>query len=1233
MKTKTLFSKALAAVLALLMLVGILPTVAFAAEDEESGIASQAVETEDVIRLPITIRDANRDGLFFENTQYGRALGDVQVTLGKDGVPQYTEDAIKKLAQKILSMDSSDYGYNSTDAQKPYQALTGLILELSKGENWRKSYNGNSWVDSWNRRTATANRNWNWNPEKERVEKLENAQTVSAVADWMLRHAFVDGSFTYQGDSYPYTATYNGYENLVLQPGIYNDTACYYYNSAESTVFDYADSAANSVGEIYNGGSNTVYHGGWFPLDHMGERTNPNAAPFDVSHNYHTTTQGSGQFVYHKEDNLFFAFTGDDDVYLYINGKLVIDDGGTHERDKAYVYLEQAVGSGEFVYKYSDATEGKTWAEYLGLKEGETYTFDFFQMERRTNYSNFAIWTNIKVVNSSAVPNKKAYQNGRELIYGSFVPQNSEVTYGFELTNDGNGTVTYLTFKDDLLGVYLTAIEGETLNLGANAVTDLEYAIFANGGTPSYTKLTTEDQLKSLLADGIVAGKTISIRGFKYNVGTPDEGATTKTISNTVYTTALGKSKTGADMTISGSASMRIRTWNINNVAFVMDYAKQMSLSNKDVFGGELTALSQSTTITDEDNTSTTIQLKDEVGNVKLDSEKGLYGTMKMTGSAIADYALKYTPNSILNGIDSFTVQITVDTTTTVNNVSTSGSNIMNKSVSIIPANNVYYEDTFVSTTKATTDTGVDENSVQIVYNGNNTTSSGNTESAEIDEEGVGAGIHGWEDSLADDTGYSDGSATKMTTGATATFTFTGTGVDIYSYTDMTTGIVTAKIVSESGTASTKYLMVDNLAVSGQYYQIPTLSFQDLDYGTYTVTLVVNNAKAPVTEDDSVKVDEHGDIVYSETATRNTYYLDGIRVYNPIQNLEDTDTVKNAYGADELNAVFEEVRDLMAADTATDSEQGKVFIDLDGSGKVSDATAYDASEYGTYGPKNEVYLDPGQSITFKVADASASYQIGLKAPDGKGTNATFNNGTENNEATIGHTTDLYYKIVPSTIEGGSGYITIKNSGGNLLSVTKIKMVSATSGASIMLLEMTEEEASNEVAAFSLRSTVAYSAAPEEEVTPPEAPEAPTVPETPTEPDIDVDIDNHPEPEQKPEEKPSQNDALKDLIKSLFDKIFGWFGRRSGGIKMKNQYVKPVLVIENFTLSQSIAYNCGKSLNWNQATTKDVNSCGWNTGFPGEVVFMVPSSVCNVKDEDFDGVCYNNPDGGINVFSS
>lgn len=85
--------------------------------------------------------------------------------------------------------------------------------------------------------------------------------------------------------------------------------------------------------------------------------------------------------------------------------------------------------------------------------------------------------------------------------------------------------------------------------------------------------------------------------------------------------------------------------------------------------------------------------------------------------------------------------------------------------------------------------------------------------------------------------------------------------------------------------------------------------------------------------------------------------------------------------------------------------------------------------------------------------------------------------------------------------------------------------------------------------------------------------------------------------------------------------------------MKQKYTKPVLVIESFTLSQSIAHNCGKNLDFTQATTKTVETCGWNTGFPNEIVFMVPNNGCNVEDEDFDGVCYNNPSAGINVFNS
>src|SRR5699024_513558 len=127
---------------------------------------------------------------------------------------------------------------------------------------------------------------------------------------------------------------------------------------------------------------------------------------------------------------------------------------------------------------------------------------------------------------------------------------------------------------------------------------------------------------------------------------------------------------------------------------------------------------------------------------------------------------------------------------------------------------------------------------------------------------------------------------------AQASFTFTGTGVDVYSRTNMTTGTVYAVLEPqlESENAKVQRLIVDHLAESGDYYQIPTVSFQDLTYGEYKVTIMVTTA----------------------AEGRSTYYLDGVRVYNPIQGLEEDQLVQDAYGADhELNAVFQEVRDIL----------------------------------------------------------------------------------------------------------------------------------------------------------------------------------------------------------------------------------------------------------------------------------------------------------------------------------
>lgn len=89
--------------------------------------------------------------------------------------------------------------------------------------------------------------------------------------------------------------------------------------------------------------------------------------------------------------------------------------------------------------------------------------------------------------------------------------------------------------------------------------------------------------------------------------------------------------------------------------------------------------------------------------------------------------------------------------------------------------------------------------------------------------------------------------------------------------------------------------------------------------------------------------------------------------------------------------------------------------------------------------------------------------------------------------------------------------------------------------------------------------------------------------------------------------------------------------------MKKVYTKPVLMMEDFNLSQSIAHNCGDNLDWDHANLKYKGSCGWdvdqdnNTGH--DVYFMDGQSVCTIPTLDAEGVCYNNPGGGFNIFNS
>jgi len=149
------------------------------------------------------------------------------------------------------------------------------------------------------------------------------------------------------------TAGVNMAQNLTLQflpdPAKTSDPNAYYYDS--STM-----------------GCGAARCPGFFPID--GQLLMNEGNP----HNFHMTFELHLQFKYHPGD--VFTFIGDDDIWVFVDNKLGLDLGGTHNEVTGQVMLDT-----------------------LGLVDGQTYPLDFFWCERHVTGSNLRIETSLEVTN------------------------------------------------------------------------------------------------------------------------------------------------------------------------------------------------------------------------------------------------------------------------------------------------------------------------------------------------------------------------------------------------------------------------------------------------------------------------------------------------------------------------------------------------------------------------------------------------------------------------------------------------------------------------------------------------------------------------------------------------------------------------------------------------------------------------------------------------------------------
>ncbi|MCA9303215.1 MAG: fibro-slime domain-containing protein [Phycisphaerales bacterium] len=122
--------------------------------------------------------------------------------------------------------------------------------------------------------------------------------------------------------------------------------------------------------------------GGFFPIngDLFGNSAGNNK-------NFHFTFELQTQFIYERDAGLNFKFIGDDDVWVFIDGHLVIDIGGVHSAVTQTIDLDRL-----------------EW-----LEDGRSYNLSFFFAERHRTQSNFRIETTLKLRNVELPPTAALY--------------------------------------------------------------------------------------------------------------------------------------------------------------------------------------------------------------------------------------------------------------------------------------------------------------------------------------------------------------------------------------------------------------------------------------------------------------------------------------------------------------------------------------------------------------------------------------------------------------------------------------------------------------------------------------------------------------------------------------------------------------------------------------------------------------------------------------------------------
>ena len=571
-----------------------------------------------------------------------------------------------------------------------------------------------------------------------------------------------------------------------------------------------------------------------------------------------------------------------------------------------------------------------------------------------------------------------------------------------------------------------------------------DYVIYAEAGkTVTYapdgvtiTELTAQTTGDTVINTNVKGGKG------EFTPESPNE----KYVVNYTGTTTNNGNFTG---------TITVYTYKATDKVYVFDYGLESNIADATTGDGlfqDGTFYNDKAKDTVDDTTAKLDQITSEASDIddRQTEITGNQNAINRDGSAEGEVTFK--PIAFMDKVEKYTYTANITKVDTeFNSANPETGTTVHGTIKTMPANVVYYEDNFNEKANSS------NSAVKIIYSENNTSKDGTD--VKLEQSNDQSEQYGHDNAYANGDKYSNGSSTKMEKSAKATFTFKGTGFDIISRTNTKTGTIGVKVYKGEKASGEPIRNIPLITYydDGDLYQVPVIHETDFDYGTYTVVVEVKS--------------------YNPDGI--VFYLDGVRIYEPLDDQEYTDEEGTTYDSDnylesEVDAHIYEIRPMIIGNTVDGKTAnhamlmqytpgGNVVLSAGGNTVVetlngivpegATETTDDFERYWKWGPNNELYLEPGNAVGFLIPadiyDSTkpyATFQIGAKATSNKAVTlkTILPDGTEAKDSTItvNSATDMYYKINVTdemkTKDGKYYQVVIANTDGGMVSLTNIK---------------------------------------------------------------------------------------------------------------------------------------------------------------------------------------------------